>query len=87
MTAAEKATMEKLIKRVDDLEAKQKVYKTLAEVPEYWRKDIQELMDKKILLGSGQDKLGLTRSEAKAAVIVKRAFEQLADGTEEPAAE
>lgn len=87
MTAAEKATMEKLIKRVDDLEAKQKVYKTLADVPDYWRDDIRELMDKKILRGSGQDELGLTHSEAKAAVIVKRAFEQLAEVAAEPAAE
>lgn len=87
MTAAEKAAMEKLIKRVDDLEAKHKVYKALADVPDYWQEDIKELMDRKILLGSGQDELGLTRSEAKAAVIVKRALEKLADGTAEPAAE
>jgi len=51
------------------------IYNTLAEVPDYWRKDIKAMMDKGIIQGSG-GKLGLTRSEAKAAVIVWRAVQK-----------
>ena len=50
-------------------------YNSIQEVPEYWRNDIQRLMDLGIIKGSG-GKLGLTRSECKAAVIVKRGLEK-----------
>ena len=50
-------------------------YKTLEDVPSYWRQDIKELVDKGILKGDGKGNLNLTQSEAKAAVIVKRAME------------
>lgn len=46
-------------------------YNTIQEVPDYWRTDIQRLIDLGIIKGSG-GKLGLTRSECKAAVLVKR---------------
>ena len=51
-------------------------YKTLEDVPSYWRQDINELMDKGILKGDGKGNLNLTQSEAKAAVLVKRAMDQ-----------
>ena len=50
-------------------------YDTLEQVPDYWREDIRALMDRGILQGSG-GKLGLTRSEAKGAVLVKRGLEK-----------
>ena len=50
-------------------------YDTLEQVPDYWREDIRTLMDRGILKGSG-GKLGLTRSEAKGAVLVKRGLEK-----------
>lgn len=51
-------------------------YKTLEDVPSYWRQDIKELVDRGILKGDGKGSLNLTQSEAKAAVLVKRAMEQ-----------
>lgn len=51
-------------------------YKTLEDVPSYWRQDIKELVDRGILKGDGKGNLNLTQSEAKAAVLVKRAMEQ-----------
>ena len=52
-------------------------YNTIEEVPGYWRADIQELVDKGIISGSGNGKLGLTHSDCKAAVIAKRIREKL----------
>ncbi len=52
------------------------VYNTLGEVPDYWREDIRELMARGILRGDGKGKLQLSSSQAKAAVIVKRALEK-----------
>lgn len=78
MTAAEKAAMDKLAARVDALEAKQSTYKTIQDVPDYWRADIQDLMDKKILLGTGNGELNLTKSETRMAVLIKRAMEKVA---------
>ena len=52
-------------------------YNTIEEVPAYWREDIRELGDKGIISGVGSSKLGLTKSECKAAVIVKRAIEKM----------
>lgn len=51
-------------------------YNTLDDVPAYWRDDVKELIDRGIIQGTGGGKLGLTRSETKAAVIVKRALEK-----------
>ena len=51
-------------------------YNTIDEVPAYWREDIREMVEQGIIKGSG-GKLGLTRSECKAAVIVKRIREKL----------
>lgn len=50
-------------------------YNSIQEVPGYWREDIRRLMSMGIITGSG-GRLGLTRSEAKAAVIVKRGLEK-----------
>ena len=52
-------------------------YNTIEEVPGYWRADIQELVDKGIISGSGNGKLGLTHSDCKAAVLAKRIKEKL----------
>ena len=52
-------------------------YNTLDEVPSYWRADIKELVDKGIISGSGNGKLGLTHSDCKAAVLAKRIKEKL----------
>lgn len=52
-------------------------YNTLEEVPDYWREDIRELVGKGVIGGTGGGKLGLTKSECKAAVIVKRAMEKM----------
>ena len=52
-------------------------YNTLEEVPDYWREDIKELVDKGVIGGTGGGKLGLSKSECKAAVIVKRALEKM----------
>ncbi|RKJ41918.1 amidase [Acutalibacter sp. 1XD8-33] len=52
-------------------------YNTLEEVPSYWRADIKELVDKGVIAGTGGGKLGLTKSDCKAAVIAKRIREKL----------
>ena len=52
-------------------------YNTLDEIPSYWRDDIQELVDKGVISGSGNGKLGLTHSDCKAAVLAKRIREKL----------
>ena len=51
-------------------------YNTLDDVPGYWREDIRWLVERGIIRGNANGKLGLTRSECKAAVIVKRAMEK-----------
>ena len=52
-------------------------YNTIEEVPGYWREDIHELVNKGIISGSGNGKLGLTHSDCKAAVLAKRIREKL----------
>ena len=52
-------------------------YNTIDEVPSYWREDIRELVDKGVISGSGNGKLGLTHSDCKAAVLAKRIKEKL----------
>lgn len=52
-------------------------YNTIDSVPSYWRDDIRELVEKGVISGVGGGKLGLTHSECKAAVIVKRAMEKM----------
>lgn len=69
MTAAE-------VKKIarDELERQNPTYNTLDDVPGYWREDIRAMMDEGIIVGAGGGKLGLTKSEAKGAVIVWRAI-------------
>ena len=50
-------------------------YHKVSEVPDYWRKDIQELVDKGVIRGGTAGDLELRHSDAKAAVLVKRALE------------
>lgn len=69
MTAAE---VKKIVQ--DELKRQNPTYNTLDEVPSYWREDIRAMMDAGIIVGAGGEKLGLTRSEAKGAVIVWRAI-------------
>lgn len=72
MTAAE---VEKIVQKA--MEAKNPTYRTLDDVPDYWREDIRELIERDVIRGNADGTLGLTRSEAKAAVIVKRAMEKM----------
>lgn len=48
------------------------VYNSLEEVPSYWRDDIKTLVDKGVIVGTGNGKLGLSQTECKSAVINKR---------------
>lgn len=59
------------------LEEENPTYHKLADVPDYWREDIGELVAQGIILGGINGDLELKRSEAKAAVIVKRALDKL----------
>lgn len=61
----------------DEYKKQNPTYNTIDEVPSYWRADIQELVDKGIISGSGNGKLGLTHSDCKAAVLAKRIREKL----------
>lgn len=81
-----KKMVEKYLKEDDDMTAAEvkeiirkenPTYNTLDEVPSYWRPDIKELVDKGIIAGSGGGKLGLTKSDCKAAVLAKRIKEKL----------
>lgn len=56
---------------------KNPTYNTLEEVPSYWRADIKELVDKGIIQGTGDGRLGLTKSKCEAAVLAKRIREKL----------
>lgn len=47
-------------------------YNTLEEVPAYWQEEVRELVENGIINGTGSGKLGLTKSECKAAVMVMR---------------
>lgn len=49
-------------------------YNTLEEIPTYWREAVRDLMEKGIINGTGNGKLGLTKSECKAAVMVMRSL-------------
>lgn len=82
------AAVNKIIGEGDDMTAEQvkgifreeyaklnPTYNSIQEVPGYWREDIRQLVSLGIINGSGAS-LGLTRSEAKAAVIVKRGLEK-----------
>lgn len=53
----------------ETLEKKNPTYHTLEQVPRYWREDIKEMVDAGIITGNSADDLGLTRTEAKSAVI------------------
>lgn len=51
------------------LPKEEKVYNTLEELPNWARDDIREMMDKGIIKGTGNGKLGMTQSEIKSAII------------------
>ena len=73
-----KAEIEKIAKAAAAVEVKRlnPVYNTVDDVPEYWREDVKELVAQGVIKGEGGGKLGLTHSETKVAVIVKRALEK-----------
>lgn len=50
------------------------VYKSLNDIPEWFRNDIKELIDNGIIKGNGEN-LGLTEQDVKSAVISKRICE------------
>lgn len=70
-----KADIEKIVR--DECARLNPTYNTLDEVPSYWQDDIRELVERGVIAGTGGGKLGLTCSEAKMAVIVKRAVEKM----------
>lgn len=49
-------------------------YHKIEDVPSYWREHINYLVNRGIIAGVGNGDLGLTKSECKAAVLVKRAL-------------
>lgn len=71
------AQVKKLVQ--DEYNRLNPIYNTLSEVPSYWRSDIEKLMDFGIIKGTGNGKLGLTRSETKAAVVALRMVERFFD--------
>lgn len=83
------AEVNKILKGDDDMTAEQTrqifqeeyakknpTYNTIDDVPSYWREDIRQLMNAGIIKGTGGGKLGMTYSETKAAVIVKRGLQK-----------
>lgn len=50
-------------------------YKTLADVPEAFRKDVKDLIDKKIIVGDGVNEVGKRYSVLQAIIIAKRIAE------------
>lgn len=50
------------------------IYNSIPDVPEYWRDDIAQLVEMGLIKGDGNG-LGLSRTEAKMAVIMKRMAE------------
>lgn len=59
---------------------KNPTYNTIEEVPSYWREDIRELVEGGIILGVGDGKLGLTHTESKMTVIIKRMVDKYLSG-------
>lgn len=59
-----------------DLERENPLYKTLEDVPEYWRSDVEALMKEGIIQGTGGGVLGMREAEVKAAVMVHRLAER-----------
>lgn len=66
--------IDKIVREI--LDQKYPVYHKLEDVPAYWREDIKALVDAGIIKGTGGDVLDLTRSEARMAVLIKRAMEK-----------
>lgn len=66
-------TREETLKLINDtLTKKNPVYHNLGEVPGYWREDVKEMLDAGVITGNSPKDLGLSRTEAKAAVIAWR---------------
>ncbi len=56
------------------------LYKTLDDVPPYWREDAAALAAAGAIKGDGVNSFGLRRSELKAVIIGKRYIDSLSDG-------
>ncbi len=77
-TEGEDMTLEQTRKVIQEENSRiNPTYNTLEEVPSYWRADIKELVEKGIIAGTGNGRLGLTKSDCKAAVLAKRIREKL----------
>lgn len=74
-----KAEIEKIVR--DEYQKQNPVYDTLEQVPDYWREEIRILIDRGVLRGNANGKLGLTRSEAKSAVLAARVLGQAENPT------
>lgn len=88
--------VEKYYKETDDMTAEEvkeiikqenekinPTYNTVEEVPSYWREDIRAMMEHGIIAGIGNGRLGLTKSEAKNAVITWRSNRKLMEALNE----
>lgn len=72
----EMTKMETMALITEMLEKKNPTYHSLEQVPKWWRDDIKAMMELGIIQGNSEKDLGLTKSEAKAAVIVYRALKK-----------
>lgn len=48
------------------------VYNTVADVPDYWRDDVQALVSAGVIKGDGVNPVAMSRSELKSAIVAKR---------------
>lgn len=68
-------TKEETLKLIaSEIEKANPTYHTLEQVPEYFRSEIKAMMEKGIIFGNSSTDLGLTKQEAKMAVITYRAM-------------
>ena len=58
----------------DEMARQNPIYNSIPDVPEYWREDIAQLVEMGVIKGDG-NVLGLSMTEAKMAVIMKRMLE------------
>ncbi len=61
----------------DEIDLIDPIYNTIEDIPNYWRDAIAALVEDGIVQGVGNGKLGLSHTEAKMAVIMKRMVDKL----------
>lgn len=69
----EDMTQDKFNELMDNWQAEyDPLYETLDDVPEYWRDEVEKLVNSGVIKGDGINSLGLRRSTLKSAIICKR---------------